>query len=77
MAVVVCRRCCGEVCLAIWADVDVAVGEAAVSEEVVSVAEGLVEVLAEVLGEVLAAAGTSAAEALVEAGKAVKSWLRQ
>ena len=74
---VVCRRCCGEVCLAIWAVADVAVGEAAVSEEVVSVAEALAEVLAEVLGEVLAEEGTSAAEAQVEAGRAVKSWLRQ
>ena len=74
---VVCRRCSGEVCLAIWADVDVAAGEVAVSEEVVSVVAALVEVLAEVLVEVLVEAVILAAEVPAEVGKAVKSCLRQ
>ena len=69
---VVCRRCSGEVCLAIWADVDAAAGEAAVSEEVdLAVAAASVVVVAVDLVAVLAVAVTSAVEALAAVGKCV------
>ena len=64
-AEVVCRRCYGEVCSAIWADGDVAAGAAAV----LVVAEVLAVVVD--LAEALAEAATLAAEARAAVGKKI------
>ena len=65
MVVVVCRRCCGEVCLATWVAV-----EAAAGAEADSVAEASAAVVAVVdLAAVLAEAVTLVAEVRAAVGE--------
>ena len=66
-AVVVCRRCCGEVCSAISEAVDAAAGAAADSEEVALVVVEVVDLVA-----VLAEVGTLVVEVRAAVGKIIR-----